>query len=232
MKHSLHLIASCAALVMLPAASAFAADYNPPIHVEQAPEWVPIEIGSGWYLRGDISYNAAKPIYDFTLLGEGVENQRIGGSVGFGYHFTDNFRTDLTIAYLGADKYSLRSGLNSAEASHTVWSGLVNGYIDLGTVVGITPYVGAGVGVTYSRHKGEANLPTYGLVGQIDDSQYNFAYALMAGASYKVSDNASIDLGYQFLDTPNMEVYDQDTLLPSKGAHQHQIKLGLRYDLW
>jgi opacity protein-like surface antigen len=232
MNFSFRLLASCAALAIVPAVPALAADYNPPIYVEQAPEWVPVEIGSGWYLRGDISYNAAKPTYNFSYLGEDVEHHRIGGSVGFGYHVTDSFRADMTVAYLGGDKFSLRSGPDSAEASHTVWSGLVNGYFDLGTVVGVTPYVGAGIGLTYSRHKGNINAPSVPVAFTMDDSQYNFAYALMAGASYKVSDNASVDLGYQFLDTPNMETYDHNTLQVRKGSHQHQIRLGLRYDLW
>ena len=32
------------------------ADDEPPVLVEQ-PEEVPVEVGSGWYLRGDIGYN-------------------------------------------------------------------------------------------------------------------------------------------------------------------------------
>lgn len=232
MNLSSRLLFSCAALALLPAAPAFAADYNPPIFVEQAPEWVPVEIGSGWYLRGDVSYNAAKPVYNFTLFGEDVEHRRVGGSVGFGYHFTDNFRSDVTIAYLGGDKLNLRSGLDSVDASHTVWSGLVNGYFDIATVMGITPYVGAGVGLTYSRHEINIDAPSVPLVESWADRQYNFAYALMAGASYKVSDNASIDLGYQFLDTPRMEYLDVDTMQIRKGSQQHQIRVGLRYDLW
>ena len=36
---------------------AIAADYEPPIVIDQPVEEVPVEIGSGWYLRGDIGYN-------------------------------------------------------------------------------------------------------------------------------------------------------------------------------
>ena len=35
-------IAFCAAFAALPAAQALAADYDPPIVIEQAPEWVPV----------------------------------------------------------------------------------------------------------------------------------------------------------------------------------------------
>ena len=36
---------------------ALAADYDPPIVIDQPVEEVPVEVGSGWYLRGDIGYN-------------------------------------------------------------------------------------------------------------------------------------------------------------------------------
>ena len=55
MKPSLRtLILAAAAALPLPA---FAADYDPPIVVDQPVEEVPVEVGSGWYLRGDIGYN-------------------------------------------------------------------------------------------------------------------------------------------------------------------------------
>ncbi len=38
-----------------PVSVAASADYDPPIYVEDALE-VPVEIGSGWYLRGDLGY--------------------------------------------------------------------------------------------------------------------------------------------------------------------------------
>ena len=226
------LIASCAAFAALPAAQGLAADYDPPIIIEQAPEWVPVEIGSGWYLRGDVSYNVGDPVYDFELLGEETSNRRFGGGFGVGYHLSDNFRVDATLAYLGSDRYRYDDGFDFGEASHTAWSGLVNGYWDIATVMGVTPYVGAGVGATYSKHHVSIDSPTLGVFDEWSDRQTNFAYALMAGASYKVSQNASIDVGYQFLHTPGMEYLDTDTFTIAEGVKQHQIKVGLRYDLW
>lgn len=220
------LFASAVAAAL--AGPALAADYDPPIFIEEAPEFVPVEIGSGWYLRGDISYSAGDPVYDFT----GVTHRRFGGGVGVGYHFTDNLRADLTVNYLGSDRVSFDDGVDSFNASYGAWSGLVSGYYDIATVVGITPYVGAGVGLTYSRHRGEADFAAIPPAISWSDRSYDFAYALMAGASYKVSDNLSVDLGYQFLHTPDAEYVDTNTLAVEKGTKHHLVRLGVRYDLW
>lgn len=224
------LAASCAVLA-LQLSPALAADYDPPIFIEEAPEWVPVEIGSGWYLRGDVSYNAGRPTYNFRLFDEKVEHRRFGGSIGVGYHLSDNIRMDVTASYYGGDRYRYDDGTNTIDASHTVWSGLLNGYYDIATIAGVTPYVGAGVGFTYSKHSVDIDVPSVADVSW-SDRRYDFAYALMAGASFKVTDNLSIDAGYQFLHAPKMRYLDTNTLEVEESTRQHQIKVGLRYDLW
>ncbi|TIM51306.1 MAG: porin family protein, partial [Mesorhizobium sp.] len=49
-----------AAIALTPLSQALGADYDPPIYVDQAPDYVPVEVGSGWYLRGDVSYLVQK----------------------------------------------------------------------------------------------------------------------------------------------------------------------------
>lgn len=200
---------------------AIAADYNPPIIVEQATPWVPVEVGSGWYLRGDLSYNSDEPLYDFE--DNDFELSRVGGSVGFGYHFNDIFRGDLNVGFLGSDE----EGIPGVDyASFSQWNGLANLYVDLGTFAGLTPYVGAGAGMTYTRQEIDSIALPY------KDRQYNFSYALMAGLSYQATKNVSVDLGYQFLDTPGVDFINLETDTTEKGQKQHLVKVGLRYDLW
>lgn len=221
----------CAALAAASPAPALAADYDPPIFVEEAPEFVPVEIGSGWYLRGDVGYNAGDPVYDISY--RGVKHHRFGGGIGIGYHFTDNFRTDLTVNYLGKDEFAYTRPTNAAVGSHSAWSGLISGYYDIATVMGVTPYVGAGAGLTYTHNDVTASLAGPPAASDVfNDRSYDFAYALMAGASYKVSDNVSVDLGYQFLHTPEAQYMDPRTLVVREGTRHHQVKVGLRYDLW
>lgn len=215
------------AVAVLATAPAMAADYDPPIVVEEAPEWVPVEVGSGWYLRGDLTYNVSKPVYDFEFLGEKTDNLRFGGGIGFGYHFTDYFRADVTAGFVGRDEYSIAAPLD-IDADFAVWNAMVNAYVDLGTVAGFTPYLGAGVGVVSAKH----NLEIPALAIDWSERQNEFAYALNAGVAYRVAENTSVDVGYQYLNSPGVEYLDTDTLAIKKGIDYHQLRVGLRYDLW
>lgn len=221
MRPALRLFASATIFAAL-AGAASAADYDPPIFIEQAPELVPVEIGSGWYLRGDVTYVFDEPLYDF----DGARNRRFGGSGGFGYNFTDLLRADVNVGYLAGDEFTVPTAFGVGDAEYKAWYGMLNGYLDLGTVAGITPYVGAGIGVLHSRYSFDTG------VGSFSDNSYDMAYALNAGLAYKVSDNLSLDLGYQYLEAPKAEFVNTDTLLLDEGIKYHQVKVGLRYDLW
>lgn len=218
------LLISLAVCALAPAFAA-AADYDPPIDVDEMPEYVPEEVGSGWYLRGDLTYNVDRPVYDFTLLGEETDNIRIGGSVGAGYHFTDLLRSDINIGFLGRDRYELGGG--AAEATNDMWTGMFNTYLDLGTVAGFTPYVGAGVGLLYSKQQVDIGGTSF-----YDDDQYRLAYGLSAGVNYQLTKNLSVDLGYQYLNSPQTEYVDTDTLSVREGVDFHQVRVGLRYEIW
>ncbi|MGY6709970.1 MAG: outer membrane protein [Rhizobiaceae bacterium] len=216
-------IAATAALLAT-AVPALSADFNydPPIFVEKMPDYVPVEIGTGWYLRGDVTYNVSRPTYN---LGVGSGNNRFGGGLGFGYQFTDFLRLDTTINYVGYDRY--RTGPLSG--GHSLWTAMATGYIDLGTVVGVTPYIGGGIGAAHAR-----TLFDQGIQGQpgFGYNETGFAYTLNAGAAYRVTDNLSVDLGYQYLSAPNLRRFDYAAGVERRGIAHHQIRAGLRYELW
>lgn len=216
-------------LVAMAPLAANAADYDPPIFVEEAPEYVPVEVGSGWYLRGDIGYSATETPYDFTFLGEDTDNSRIFGGVGMGYRFTDYFRGELNLGFLSHDTWDAPAGPILGSAENTVWSGMANVYADLGTVAGFTPYVGAGAGMVYSRTKVDVGLP-FGFSER--DDQYKFAYSLNAGVAYQMTQNLLLDVGYQYLSAPDLDYVDVDTFETKSGVDYHQVKVGLRYELW
>jgi opacity protein-like surface antigen len=278
MKLSLRIALSLAAFAPF---AAHAADYDPPIFVEEADEYVPVEVGSGWYLRGDVGYifdsgidgvdyTAFDPIAS-TYSGASFTSASIdtdfswGG--GFGYRFTDYFRADATVDGFRADfNGSTVSDLacipedppaddttcrseNSSEVSAV--SVMANGYVDLGTYVGFTPYVGAGAGVSYVSWS-DLNDTTYCVDGAVDDCTtvgpvggsshggtdgWRFTYALMAGVAYDISKNFKLDVGYKYRNIDGGDMFGWDSPETfGDGSHgnidTHEVRLGLRYELW
>jgi opacity protein-like surface antigen len=68
----------------------------------------------------------------------------------------------------------------------------------------------------------------------IDRNKVSLLYSLGAGVSYQMSQNASIDVGYNWITAPGAEYVTirNDDVVIAKGMNIHQIKVGLRYDLW
>jgi opacity protein-like surface antigen len=238
-----------AAIVLIPLAPALAADYEPPIYVDQAPEYTPVEIGSGWYLRGDVGYVANETYrnVDFgsPTVSYSEREKPVFASVGFGYHFNDYVRGDINFGLLPGNEVNATENnrpidIATARVKNSALTAMVNGYIDLGTYVGITPYIGAGIGVFQSKR--DANLVLTDLVTPANSTtitdkkkQYSLAYTLNAGLAYQLSKNVSADLGYQYMSAPDAEYARLDSASAysiHKGVESHQVKVGLRYDLW
>lgn len=278
MKLSLRIALSLAALSPL---AAHAADYDPPIFVEEADEYVPVEVGSGWYLRGDVgyvfdssigdvNYTAYNPIDDIyssaSFTSASIDTDFAWGG-GFGYRFTDYFRADATVDGFRADfngstvtdlacdpvdpptdDTTCRSE-NGSEVSAV--SVMANGYVDLGTYVGFTPYVGGGLGMSYVSWD-SLNDSEYCVDGAVDDctttgsvggsshpgeNGWRFTYALMAGVAYDISKNFKLDVGYKYRNIDGGDMFGWDS--PNTfgdGSHDniqtHEVKVGLRYELW
>jgi opacity protein-like surface antigen len=144
--------------------------------------------------------------------------------IGVGYQFNNWFRADVTGEYRGGSRLQSLFLINdptqptagnikqeadfySGDFSSIV--GLVNGYADLGTWSGVTPYVGAGVGFASNTLSGLRDQSVVTLAGSLpgpaggiagDHTQWNLAWALMAGLSFDVTQNLKLDLGYRYLD--------------------------------
>ncbi|WP_352605731.1 outer membrane protein [Mesorhizobium sp. M0047] len=274
------------ALALLPLAPLHAADYNPPIYVDQAPDYVPVEVGSGWYLRGDIGYAFSHPFkHEETSSGPldsfTDESSLFTGSIGMGYHVNDYLRVELNGGILPTDKFGEHAKLAATCDGHTLqadgfgninsvpvsqacdlsdnasnkgYSIMANGYVDLGTYVGLTPYIGGGIGLAYNKYfrsigaRDCVETPTNsggtggffcddpaGYEGQTDsEGKFNLAYSIGAGLSYQVTKNVSVDLGYEYFSVPSAKyvAFDGGAFNIRKGIDYQTVKLGLRYDLW
>ena len=189
------------------AAPALAADYALPPPPPPSAGPVASELGSGWYLRGDIGWVEYSDPGKMPL-GPGLPFDRvklddtysIGG--GIGYQISNWLRADVTADWRNnAGFLGVNSGSNYVNG-YSIDTGkiesstlLLNGYVDLGNWYGFTPYVGAGVGVAYNRFHSYAGQVTclMLLCGPLGPqpptpipsrTRYDLAWALMAGVAF------------------------------------------------
>ena len=201
---------------------AFAADYVEPPVVEAPPVHQPVEYG-GWYIRGDLDYHwastSAAPTTSptaSTCCGEAVpgsgsfDSDSLKGGfslgAGVGYQINNYFRTDLTADYLfNSDFDGSTTGFcagvvcsSTDHSSYSAWLLLANAYADIGTWYGFTPYVGAGIGGAHVKWD-DLNNTIDGVTTVHDGAEnWRFAWALMAGTSYCLTNKLKLDVGYRY----------------------------------
>jgi opacity protein-like surface antigen len=236
----------------------------PPIYAPPVEEYSPSP--SGWYLRGDIGmtnqqFNGIhQRLYD--VPGTSVDHVGFAwdsgmfAGLGLGYKINDWFRADVTGEYRG--KTSLHgsdstvfnggTGVDNYSGTKSEWVFLANAYFDLGTWWCVTPYVGAGVGMADIMMKGFRD-DGFTYIGGVlnnstayaeDASKWNFAWAVHAGLTYKVTQAMSIDLGYRYLNmgtgtTGATRAFDGSFTnggpFTFKSIDSHDFKLGVRWML-
>ena len=214
-------ILSLAGATTLLSTAAFAADLPPPL---PPPAYHPqvVETG-GWYLRGFIGMsnqflsNISHPSFatapQFVFLDKGGFDSAPFGGGGVGYQWNNWLRFDATVEYRGKASFHAldqffnpffgggRFNTNQYTASKSEWVALVNGYLDLGTWWCVTPFIGAGAGVAYNKieHFRDVNVIAAGGGWADTGTQTNFAWALHAGAAYKVTPTFAVELSYRYL---------------------------------
>lgn len=237
---------------------------------------------SGWYLRGDFGVNT--PGGGLSLSQEDTSTN--GGAftdssmsrtasidLGVGYRFTPNFRVDGTFelrsgstlrgvsnvrilnarGQTAADVYGFYDGQVESQVA------LLNGSYDLGTWRGITPFVGASIGVARNTVSGlsvsndstinvYSNVAPYDLTSSLNDhsssnstkkTTYAFAWGLSTGAAMAVNDRLSIEASYRYLNLGstassamlNCSCGTAGQPLKVGTLDSHDIRLGMRWSL-
>lgn len=243
-------------LAPLPLGVVQAADYPqppPPVYMPPPVE----EFASGWYLRGDIGVtnqqikdltNVQDVNNSVTNVGLGFDSSALFG-LGIGYYVNDWFRVDLTGEYRSKANFHGTQVITSGSGTITdEYTGsksellfLLNGYVDLGTWSGFTPFVGAGVGMSRNTIHSFQDVctvcPGGGVAFGDTASKWNFAWALHAGVGYKVTKNFTIEFAYRYVNLGDAESGDLYTYLGGNAINNpmqfenltsHDFKLGLR----
>ena len=95
---------------------------------------------------------------------------------------------------------------------------MANAYFDYLTCTPWTPYVGAGIGSAYLKADG----------GEEAKSVYNLAWQVMAGLTYDINSNWTLDAGYRYADLGRIRKNSGDSVAKLT-ARDHEIMLGVRY---
>lgn len=237
------------------AVAANAADlYEPPV-VEAPPPVVYEQPETGnWYIRGDVDYHwsdmrganyitygccvptPGNPSFTETKL---KGSWSLGG--GIGYQMNRYLRTDLTADYWFKSDFegSTTGTCGGAVCTSTDVSEfsalllLANAYADLGTYNGVTPYVGAGIGGAHVKWGDLRNTIPGGTTVHEGASEWRFAWALMAGASYCITPNLQADVGYRFSRIEGGRMFEYAPVAGpgfDEGINTHEVRAGLRWN--
>jgi opacity protein-like surface antigen len=196
----------------------------------------------------------------------------VSGGLGVGYQINNWFRVDATGEYRTksgfsfTDKYcNIAGGAGQLCSPAQIAAGatsqgenffrgnlgsmvfLANAYVDLGTWNGLTPFIGAGIGVANHRISGVTDA---GLVNQFspfpftgpaggnlaNSNKTNFAWAVMAGLGYDVTPNYKVEIGYRYLNMGSIASGYSDCGTPACGFNirakdldSHEIRFGMRW---
>lgn len=263
---SLTLLASVGAPCL-----AHAADLLPPPPPPPPPMPVPVDVGGGWYLRGDVGVGAAEfqdvvvradlpPAY---AVNKPVLGDQFFAGAGVGYEFNSFLRGDITGEYRGGGQIGFSDQYNAFDANGdqilnkdgspyqgvNLYHGklrsivvLANGYLDLGTWCGFTPYIGGGVGSAFHQVSGFTDIGAGAAAGGFGMAQAknstSLAWAAQAGISYTVTPRFKVDVGYRYIDmgtatTGAVNCINNGCATPAtyklKDITSHDVKIGVRY---
>lgn len=225
-----------------------AVEYQQPTVIESSSSnW-----GDGWYIRGDIDYHRTK-LRGTEYVTYGVpggtsafatthlkDSFSIGA--GIGYNIGKYLRADITADYwMKSDFRGTTVGTcgappapcNSTDAGgYSALVVLANAYVDMGTWHGITPYVGAGIGAAQVKWNNLSNTVGAVTTTHAGATTGRMAWAVMAGASYCLTEKAELDLGYRYTRVSGGRMFEYAPAAGpgfDKGLNVHEVRAGLRY---
>ncbi|MGZ5896360.1 MAG: outer membrane protein, partial [Xanthobacteraceae bacterium] len=190
------------------------------------------EFFSAWYLRLDGGYRfngiTSGDAFGSSFFNNVLKNSgSIGGGVGYKYGW---FRADFTGDY-GTRPDFLGDTVSGQHVTAKLTNAtmLLNGYIDMGSWWGATPYIGGGIGYSYLQPANFTVTPPVQALAA--DSRWVPSWALMAGVSYAVSPILLLDASYRYLD-----IGESRSLIGLTGTEvkfgnwtAQEVRIGLRY---
>jgi opacity protein-like surface antigen len=242
-----------------------------PVEIYQPDYYVRADIGASW-IRGGGVEETGTPMN----MNDSIEAMEFG-SLGFGRYVTPSIRVELAIDLYsradlkvsnpnfnqdvrvdegGGDVYDRHYDVTRQESiKYEQDLGMLNFYYDFRNASRFTPYIGAGIGVTYrqlSRTASEvADCTGTTIISGVPNPQcpdasvaettqnkqrWDLALAAMAGFSYAINEMVWIDTSYRYL-WQNADVslsaanVDGASVVKVEDVSQHQIRTGIRLNI-
>lgn len=254
--------------------SAQAADLPPIMQAPQMMAPMQTQEMGGWYLRGDIGVGSQKfKEFDFVQTNNAfvwpaswrIDQKEMGDATifgaGIGFQWNSWLRFDGTAEYRAKAKFKAIGSYTEFcpggrcfdvyDGSHSAVVVMANAYIDLGTWMCLTPFIGAGAGfahhfVSAIHDVGYITGPgTTGFgYGSADFSESKFAWAVHAGVAYNVNNSFKMELAYRYLNMGNVNTGVIDcagggcstgggprAYYTFREMDSHDVKLGVRWML-
>lgn len=216
----------------------FRADVGYSAATDASIDWAQTDPITGNYLTSDVStLNFDNGAFGEAGVGCGSGSRGLRGEIVFGFHGSRKLDGEPATAWYDPDGAGPTppedDPLHTEVTSYTL---MLNAYKDLGNYGGFTPYIGAGVGMAYNKVDDVYFTGNPALVNSIHgDNDLSFAWSLMAGVGYQISDRAVLDLGYRYADLGSAQSERVDTAgfvnprVDIDDLTAHEFKVGLRY---
>ena len=146
-----------------------------------------VELNAGVSIPSDADIAVSR--FDFGRASFGT-GWNVGGALGYGLN--DLLRGEFDLSYRMADVETIEvagSGVQPGAGHVGVLAGMANGYVDIKFNDYLTPYVGVGIGFAHVD------------VSALRESTFVFAWNVLGGLWYRLSDRVVLDAGYRYLST-------------------------------
>lgn len=232
------LLALAAVALSLAGPMAHAADLPPAPVLDDADE----PGGSGWYLRGDIGIDEPVLRHGRDLgtaatppLAKARFDREGSAGAGIGFQWAPWLRTDITVDHrFGASYKGSRFGASNLafdRADFRATTFLLNAYLDMPLWSGVTPYLGAGMGVSLNRFEDAQRLFPADAVPLPSHAKTALAWALTGGVAIDLTDHLKLDLAYRYthLGWARSSPDGFEPPLRARSIGTHELRLGARY---
>ena len=181
-------------------------------------------------------YVSAKASYDFNMVkvkttgdDAGIQRNHMNKNE-IGTHFAAGIRAGYVRSELELNiptRDVKRGEFNGESMDHfklRKGTAMANVYFDYLTCTPWTPYIGAGLGVSYLK------ATDFGNEGKnFDKSTYNLAWQAMAGIAYEFNSHWAADLGYRYADNGRIRKNNGEEDTTKITSREHEIMFGVRY---